>query len=82
MDRTTKALLKHANNNKPSKLQQLQSNFDEYKRNNEVKVSAITELRKENDLLHIALALALTELEDQNLMNDTYWRIQTLLDSK
>jgi hypothetical protein len=82
MDRTTKALLKHANSNKPSKLQQLQLNFDEYKRNNEVKLSAITELRKENNDLHIAVALALKELENQNLMNDTYWRIQTLLDSK
>ncbi|WP_342512270.1 hypothetical protein MKY34_16825 [Sporosarcina sp. FSL K6-1522] len=51
MDRVTKALLKQANNNKPSKYEVLKNEFENYKRDNGIKVSVITELRKENERL-------------------------------
>lgn len=51
MDRVTKAILKQAKNNNLSKYEILKNEFGEYKRNNEIKVSLITELRKENERL-------------------------------
>lgn len=51
MDRVTKAVLKQAESSKPSKYEQLKNEFEEYKRNNDIKISAITELRKENKRL-------------------------------
>lgn len=51
MDRETKALIKQSENNKPSKFNVLKNEFEEYKRNNEIKIKAITDLRKENEKL-------------------------------
>jgi phosphoglycerate-specific signal transduction histidine kinase len=82
MDREMKAHLKNMKNNKNSKIKQLKEDFDQYKIKNDVKVSAIIDLRNKNEKLNEAIKLALMELENNNLMNDMYWRIQTLLDSE
>lgn len=55
MDRETKALIKTAKNTNQTKYKQLQHNFDEYVKKNDVKVSAITDLRKENKELKAKL---------------------------
>lgn len=47
MNREVKALLKKAKHSKPSKYQALKAEFEEYKRNNAVKISLINELREE-----------------------------------
>lgn len=48
VDRETKALIKKSENNKPSKYDALKNEFEEYKRNNEIKISVINDLREEN----------------------------------
>lgn len=55
MDRETKALIKTSKNTNQTKYKQLQHNFDEYVKKNDVKVSAITDLRKENKELKAKL---------------------------
>lgn len=55
MDRKTKSLLKQAESNKPSKYDLLKAEFESYKNHNDVKIKAITDLRKENASLKSGL---------------------------
>jgi hypothetical protein len=55
MDREMKALIKSSKNTNQSKYKQLQRGFNEYVKKNEVKVSTINDLRKENKELKAKL---------------------------
>ena len=55
MDREMKALIKTSKSSNQSKYKQLQQDFDEYVKKNDVKVSAINDLRKENKELKAKL---------------------------
>ena len=51
MNRQIKSFVKKSENSNQAKYKQLQNEFDEYKSGNDIKVSAITDLRKVNEEL-------------------------------